>query len=76
MANTRIYMVTTPNGKHLVEAPNPSQAISHVTKKGVTCESASAKDVAAAMTAGGKVEVAGEEPPVVETNEKQSELAV
>ena len=62
MATTRIYLVTTPNGTHLVEAANPATAIKHVTRTGVTCEAASSKDVAAAMSQGLKLEVEGEEP--------------
>lgn len=67
MAKTRIYLVTTPTGPHLVEALNPSQAIRHVTTAGVTCEAATSMDVAKHMGAGVKLEVAGGEPDAQET---------
>ena len=62
MATTRIYLVTTKTGTHLVEALTAAQAVHHVTRAGVTCEAASSKDVAAAMAQGLKLEVAGKKP--------------
>ena len=61
MAETRIYVVTTPAGKRLVEAPNPSKAIRFVTHAGVTCEAASAREVAVLMSEGLKLESISED---------------
>ena len=62
MADSRIYIITTPTAKHLVEAKTPSQAIRHVTHAGVTYKAASARDVVNAQKEGVTVEVAGAEP--------------
>lgn len=58
MAANRIYIVTTQNGRHLIEAKTPAQAVRHATRTGVECKAASSKDVADAMGAGLKLESA------------------
>jgi len=55
MSTTRIYVVKTKTGEHLVEAPNPSQAVKTVTHAGVTVTAASTKDVARLLGAGVKL---------------------
>jgi hypothetical protein len=58
MATNRIYIVTTPNGRHLIEAKTAAQAVRQAIRTGVECKAASSKDVADAMGAGLKLESA------------------
>jgi hypothetical protein len=62
MAQSRIYVVKTAAGEHLVEAANPSQAIRFITFSGVTCDAASSKDVARLLNAGVKLQDATRQP--------------
>ena len=70
MSTTRIYIVTTPAGEHLVEAQNPSQAVKAITHAGVTVSAASTKDVARLLGAGVALvdaSATAEEPAVAPT---------
>lgn len=55
---SRIYLVKTPNGEHLVEAANKSQAINHCVSADYSAEPISASDLHAHLQAGATVEKA------------------
>lgn len=61
MTDTRIYRVTDRSTQvpRLVEASNPAAAIRHVAKLRYAVDVPSAKEVAALMSSGYRVEVAG-----------------
>lgn len=60
---TRIYVVRNSSGAaRVVQAPNPAQALRHVTKQEFTVRAATAVEVANLMSAGAKLELAGAEP--------------
>jgi hypothetical protein len=58
MAEQRIYRVTAGSNTHLVQANSQAQALRHVAGKMFSVEIAKAVDVAQAMMAGAKLEVA------------------
>lgn len=61
--DTRIYVVRNSAGAaRLVQAPNPAQALRHVTKQEFTVRAATAIEVANLMSAGAKLELAGVDP--------------
>ena len=61
MATKRIYLVTGPDGnKHLVKATHQAAALRHVADSRYKVDVASQDDLVSAVTAGVKVETAGE----------------
>lgn len=64
--NTRIYAVSSENEMYLVEAPSKYAALRHVAQRLFNVEVAKSKEIVSAMTSGVKVEIAGEEPDLVE----------
>lgn len=72
MATTRIYIVNAKGelagSAWLVEAASQSQAINHVVRNQYRADVATTRQVADLVTAGYRLEVAGDEP----AGEKQS----
>lgn len=59
---SRVYLVTSPEGNHLVEAISGSRAIAFVARKvGISAKAAKAKDLADAMKSGAKIQQYGPE---------------
>lgn len=58
---SRIYIVTTPTSKHLVEAANKLAAIRHVAMKGITAEVGQGRALIEMMQGGAELEVAASE---------------
>jgi len=54
-----IYLVKTPNGQKMVNAPTKARAINHVIKNTITAEALSAETVVARMEDGEAVEKVG-----------------
>lgn len=53
-----IYLVTSPQGKKLVDAPNRAQAINHVSRNSITAENIKASQIVELMQSGLPVEKA------------------
>lgn len=60
MSIKRIYAVTTPTGIRLVNATSQAQALAHVARSTFAVAIARPHAIVEAMTAGVKVETAGE----------------
>lgn len=65
--SNRLYIVTTPKGKRLIDAVIKAQALNHVVKDEITVEIATPYKVAELVTAGVKIErVAGNQPDLLQ----------
>jgi hypothetical protein len=60
-STTRIYLITTPTGKRLVDAANKTQAVNHVAKATITATVASQSELVKLTKDGIEVETAGSE---------------
>lgn len=65
--SNRLYIVTTPKGKRLVDAVIKAQALNHVVKDEISVEIANPYQVADLVAAGIKIErVAGNQPDLLQ----------
>lgn len=64
--STRIYAVSSEDEFYLVEASTKQAALKHIANRRFSVEIARPKDIVGAMSSGVKVEVAGNEPDLVD----------
>ncbi|MDO9252563.1 MAG: hypothetical protein Q7U48_13570 [Hydrogenophaga sp.] len=64
---TRLYKVETPTSVHLVEAPTPSRAISHIASRQITASIPPQHEVFQMAKDGLEIERVGDEPLSDET---------